>query len=215
MNHSSIKLPSVVPDMSRHDARERLEDEISELAAHINAANYDLLVLIGRYDAEQGWVQHGLASCAHWLQWRCGTNLGVAREKVRVARALPGLAKISAAFREGRVSYSKVRAMTRIAKPENEECLLMVARYGTAQHIEKMVRNCRRCERQRLLQEDRRNHALRELSWHIDEDGCWVMKGRITPEQGALIQKALERAMDAQSAERTDEHPDVAAATRS
>jgi hypothetical protein len=130
MDYGYLKLPPAVPDMSRHEARERLEEEITELAAHIAAANYDLL-LIGRYDEEKGWVQHGLASCAHWLQWRCGTNLGVAREKVRVARALPGLPQISAAFREGRVSYSKVRAMTRIAKPENEACLLNVARHGT------------------------------------------------------------------------------------
>lgn len=100
-----------------------------------------------------------------------------------MARALPGLPPISAAFREGRVSYSKVRAMTRIAKPENEACLLNVARYGTAHHIEQ------------------------------DDDGCWVMKGRFTPEQGALIQKALEKAMDEQYEEREDEHPDVAAAT--
>jgi hypothetical protein len=213
MEYSYFILPSVVPDLSRHEARERLEDEISELAAHINAANYDLLVLIGRYDEEKGWVQHGLASCAHWLQWRCGTNLGVAREKVRVARALPGLPQISAAFREGRVSFSKVRAMTRIAKPENEACLLNVARHGTAHHIEQMVRNYRRCERRKLLQQERRNHALRELSWYFDEDGCWVLKGRFTPEQGALIQKAVEEAMDEQFEERADEHPDVAAAT--
>jgi hypothetical protein len=213
MDYPVYILPSVVPDMSRHEARERLEDEISELAAHINAAHYDLLLLIGRYDAEKGWVQHGLASCAHWLQWRCGTNLGVAREKVRVARALPGLPQISTAFREGRVSYSKVRAMTRVAIPENEACLLNVARHGTAHHIEKMVRNYRRCQRLKLLQKDRRNHALRELNWHIDDDGCWVMKGRFTPEQGALIQKALEKAMDEQFAERQDEHADVAAAT--
>lgn len=213
MDYGYFKIPPAVPDMSRHEARERLEDEITELAAHINAANYDLLVLIGCYDADKGWAEHGLTSCAHWLQWRCGTNLGVAREKVRVARAVPGLPQISAAFREGRVSYSKVRAMTRIAKPENEACLLNVARHGTAHHIEKMVRNYRRCQRLKLLQEDRRNHALRELSWNVDEDGCWVMKGRFTPEQGALIQKALERALDELFDERQDEHPDVAAAT--
>ena len=72
MEHSFTQPSTVVPDMDRHEARERLEDEISELAGHINAANFELLVLIGRYDAEKGWGQHGLASCAHWLQWRCG-----------------------------------------------------------------------------------------------------------------------------------------------
>ena len=122
---------SAVPDLSAHKTRERLEDEITWLAAHIAAATCDLL-LIGRYDQQKGWVQHGLASCAHWLQWRCGTNLGAAREKVRVARALPNLPQISAAFREGRLSYSKVRAISRIAKPENEPSLLNMALHGTA-----------------------------------------------------------------------------------
>jgi hypothetical protein len=213
MDQSLTICSSAVPDMSRHLARERLEVEITELAAHINAATYELLVLIGRYDAEQGWVQHGMASCAHWLQWRCGTNPGAAREKVRVARALPGLPQISTAFREGRVSYSKVRAMTRVATPENEGCLLNIARYGTAGQLEQVVRNYRMCERLKLLNEAREAHALRELNWHIDEDGYWVLEGRFTPEQGAVIRQALEKAMDALFDERQDEHPDVSAET--
>jgi hypothetical protein len=211
MDQSLTICSSAVPDMSRHLARERLEDRITELAAHIAAATCELLVLIGRYDAEKGWVQHGMASCAHWLQWRCGTNPGAAREKVRVARALPGLPQISEAFREGRVSYSKVRAMTRVATPENESCLLNIARYGTAAQLEQVVRNYRMCERLKLLNEAREAHALRELNWQIDEDGYWVLKGRFTPEQGAVIRQALEKAMGAMFDERRDEHPDVSA----
>jgi hypothetical protein len=201
------------PDPSCHDKLQRLEHEITELAAHIAAATYELLVLIGRYDAEKGWVQHGMASCANWLQWRCGTNPGAAREKVRVARALPGLPQISAAFREGRVSYSKVRAITRVATPENERGFLNIARYGTARQLEQVVRNYRMCGRLKLLNEAREAHALRELNWLIDEDGCWVLKGRFTPEQGAVIRQALEKAMDALFDERQDEHPDVSAET--
>ena len=204
---------SAVPDMRHHEARERLENRITELAAHIAAATYDLLLLIGQYDQEKGWVEHGLASCAHWLQWRCGTNLGAAREKVRVARALPNLPKISAAFQEGRLSYSKVRAISRIAQPENEPSLLNMALNGTAHQVEQLVRNYRYCQRLKLLNEDNRHHALRELNWQFDDDGCWVLKGRFAPEQGALIQKALEKALDQQFAERADEHPDVSAET--
>jgi hypothetical protein len=132
MDHSPTICSSAVPDLRRQEAREHLENRITELAAHIAAATYDLLQLIGQYDQEKGWVDHGLASCAHWLQWRCGTNLGAAREKVRVARALPNLPQISAAFREGRLSYSKVRAISRIAKSENEPSLLNMALHGTA-----------------------------------------------------------------------------------
>jgi hypothetical protein len=213
MDQSPTLCSSAVPDMRRHEARERLENRITELAAHIAAATYDLLLLIGQYDQEKGWVEHGLASCAHWLQWRCGTNLGAAREKVRVARALPNLPKISAAFQEGRLSYSKVRAISRIAQPENEPSLLNMALNGTAHQVEQLVRNYRYCQRLKLLNEDNRHHALRELNWQFDDDGCWVLKGRFAPEQGALIQKALEKALDQQFAERADEHPDVSAET--
>ena len=213
MDQSPTICSSAVPDLRRQEAREHLENRITELAAHIAAATYDLLQLIGQYDQEKGWVDHGLASCAHWLQWRCGTNLGAAREKVRVARALPNLPQISAAFREGRLSYSKVRAISRIAKSENEPSLLNMALHGTAHQVEQLVRNYRYCQRLKLLNEDNRHHALRELNWQIDDDGCWVLKGRFAPEQGAVIQKALEKALDEQFEERAGEHPDVTAET--
>jgi Domain of unknown function (DUF222)/HNH endonuclease len=201
------------PDPDYHENLQRLERDITELAAHINAASFQLLELVGIYDEQQGWVQHGLASCAHWLQWQCGTNLAAAREKVRVARALPDLPKISGAFREGRISYSKVRAMTRVANLRNEDTLLNVALHGTAHHVEKMVRNYRRGKRLEALHEEHRRHALRELSWYVGDDGCWVFKGRFSPEQGALIRKALEKAMDQQFQELQDEHPEVTAVT--
>jgi hypothetical protein len=60
---------------------------------------------------------------------------------------------------------------------------------------------------------DMSRHEVRELSWQLDDDGCWVLKGRFAPEQGAVIQKALEKALDQQFAEREDEHPDVSAET--
>lgn len=180
---------------------ERLEGDICELAAHINAATYQLLKLICDYDEKEGWGEHRLASCAHWLQWQCGTNLGTAREKVRVARALPELPKISKAFRKGQISYSKVRAMTRVATRKNEDVLLNVAKHGTAAHVEKMVRNYRRHQRWELLEKENHRHTRRELSWFTDEDGSWVFKGRFTPEQGALIRHALEKAMDQQFTE--------------
>jgi len=201
------------PDPQHFNDLERLEDDITELAAHISAATFQLLELVCIYDEQEGWARHGLASCAHWLQWKCGTNLGAAREKVRVAKALPGLPKISAAFREGRISYSKVRAMTRVATPKNEEFLLNIARHGTAAHVETVVRNYRRHQRWEALQDENRRHAGRELSWFVDADGMWAVKGRFTPEQGALIQKALQAATDELFEEQRPEPDDVSAET--
>jgi len=190
-----------------------LGEEITELAAHIHAATFLLLEKICEYDELEGWAHHGLASCAHWLQWQCGTNIGAAREKVRVARALPALPKISGAFREGRISYSKVRAMTRVATPKNEEFLLGIARHGTAAHVEKVVSNYRWCKRLEALQDENNRHSHRELSWYMDGDGMWVFKGRFTPEQGALIEKALDCAMNEQFEEQKNEPIDVSAET--
>jgi len=62
---------------------EHLETQITELSAHIHAATYRLLELIREYDDSHGWAGPGLNSCAHWLNWKCGINLGAAREKVR------------------------------------------------------------------------------------------------------------------------------------
>ena len=124
---------------------ERLGDRIAELSARIQAATYELLVLIRQFDERIGWGS--FASCAQWLSWRTGLAPGAAREHVRVARALEHLPKLSEAMRRGVVSYSKVRAVTRVARPETEQALLDVALAGTAAHVEQVVRGWRRVDR--------------------------------------------------------------------
>ena len=106
--------------LNKNRAVVELGDRITELAAHLDAGEYRFLVLLEAFCREEGWQGPGMASCAHWLNWRCGMSIGVAREKVRVARALPGLPQISTLFSEGKISYSKVRAMTRVATAKNE-----------------------------------------------------------------------------------------------
>lgn len=189
--------PTEFPCTEYFEALEALGDEITELSAHLDAGTFQLLELIGRFDEHGGWHGTGIHSCAHWLNWRCGMNLGAARERVRTARALPGLPQISAAFREGRISYSKVRAMTRVATAKNEDTLLNVALCGTASHVEKQVRLYRRHQRSEALEKENQRFIQRELTWYVDDDGSWVFKGRFTPEQGALINAALQSAMEA------------------
>src|SRR3982751_2513412 len=106
--------------------------EICTLTGRLNAANYELLVLIAEFDHRKGWSDSSTQSCAHWLNWKCGIAMGAAREKVRVAHALESLPKVSAAMKSGHVSYSKVREITRVSTPENEEYLLMLCEHGTA-----------------------------------------------------------------------------------
>ena len=174
---------------------ERLGDEIAELSAHINAATYRLLTLIREFDQRGGWGD-GFSSCAHWLNWRTGLNKGAAREKVRVARALGELPVIGEAMRKGELSYSKVRALTRVATAENEQELLNFARAGTASHVETLVRAWRRVDRQEELEEADKRHQHRYVRAYTDEDGMLVLRARLEPEVGAVVMRALEAAAD-------------------
>ena len=193
---------------------EALEREITDLCAQINAANYRLLQLIVALENEKPWGAWGLASCAHWLNWRCGIGLNAAREKVRVAHALVQLPDISKAFSSGELSFSKVRALTRIADSGNESELLQLARQATAAQVEKLVRGYRRVER---LQENERataQRASRGLTYFYDEDGSLVIHARLPAEEGALVLQALEAAMDMQNAAASNAEPgDVTAVT--
>jgi hypothetical protein len=206
-------LPIIQANLERRRSAAAIGEEITELAAHIHAAMFLLLEKIREFDRLDGWKLEGVHSCAHWLQWQCGMNLGAAREKVRVAKALAELPKISESFSEGRISYSKVRAMTRVATPKNEKFLLQIARYGTAAHVEKVVSNYRKGKRLEVLKTDNRRHAQRELSWFVDADGMWVLKARFTAEQGALIKNALESSMNELFEEQRGEAEDVSAET--
>ena len=122
---------------------ERLGDAIAELSAHIHAATYRLLELLRDFDAREGWGL-GFRSCAHWLSWRTGIALGAAREKIRVARALGSLPLISGAMKRGELSYSIVRALTRVASPRSEEELMAFALTAPAAQVERLVRAWRR-----------------------------------------------------------------------
>src|SRR5437667_12191125 len=133
--------------MDTHSDVERLGDEIAEMSAHLEAATARLLDRIRQFDAREGW-NTGFRSCAAWLSWRVGLDLGAARERVRVARALGTLPRLAEALARGEISYAKVRAVTRVATPETEERLLAVARAGTAEHVERIVRGWRYVDRQ-------------------------------------------------------------------
>ena len=174
-----------------------LEAQITELAGHLNAANHRLLTLIAEFDRRQGWAASGSQSCAHWLTWKCGIDLGAAREKVRVALALGKLPLISTAMARGQLSYSKVRAITRIAAPETEELLLNIALHGNTHHVETTVRTFRRAQQAEELSREARQQAARRLSYLYDEDGSLIIKGSLPAEVGALFMKAMDAALEA------------------
>jgi 5-methylcytosine-specific restriction endonuclease McrA len=185
--------PTLHPEI---DALERLGDEIALLSAHISVATARLLDLIRDFDARGGWAQAGAKSCAEWLSWRVGMDLGAAREHVRVARALTDLPRVAEAFMRGELSYSKVRALTRVATPETEERLLAASTCMTAAHVERLVRAWRRVDRAAENKQVTERHRNRSLHVYQDADGMYVIQGRLTPEAGALLRHALDAACD-------------------
>src|SRR6266850_7992744 len=172
-----------------------LGDEIAVLSAEIEVATARQLDMIREFDARGGWA-NGFKSCAEWLSWRVGMDRGAAHQRVRVARALPNLPRIAQALARGELSYSKVRALTRVATPETEEQLLKFARCGTAAHVERLVRGWRRVDRNAENQEAAQRHKSRALYVYQDEDGMFVVRGRLTPEVGAVVRQAIAAACD-------------------
>ena len=175
---------------------DRLGDEIAELSAHLDAATAQLLALIREFDARGGW-NTGFRSCAAWLSWRVGLDMGAARERVRVAHALGTLPLLAQALARGELSYAKVRALTRVATPETEARLLAVGRAGTAAHVERIARGWRQVDRRAEARKAARQHAGRGLQVYEDADGMVVVRGRLTPEAGALLRRALEAGREA------------------
>src|SRR5207245_11390403 len=192
-----VRLASVTqPTVASAVELERLGDQIAEMSAHLDAATARLLDLIREFDDRGGWG-NGFRSCAHWLTWRIGLDQGAARERVRVARALGSLPRLARVLARGELSYSKVRALTRVATPETEERLLAVGKAGTAEHVERIVRGWRRMDRKVEGQEGARRHTSRALHVYPDEDGMVVIRGRLAPEVGALLVQALAAAREA------------------
>ena len=173
-----------------------LGERIADLAARINAAEGRMLRLLADFDRRGGW-RNDFSSCAEWLAWRTGTKIGPARERVRAARALETLPRTADALRAGQISYSKVRAISRVATPETEAALLDLAQAASAARLEQRVRMWRQLSRDGELAIEEVRHRNRAFSIFVDGDGMYVVKGRLEPEVGAVLMRAVEAAADA------------------
>jgi hypothetical protein len=169
---------------------ERLEAQICELAGHLAAATCRFLVLLADFDARRGWASWDMNSCAAWLSWKCQMSSGTAREHVRVARALRDLPVIRGEFGAGRLSYAKVRALTRIATPATEAGLAEIAGPMTGNQLERFAR----AHRQVSSADDGAARVRRRLAWRFEEDGSLAGTFRLPPLAGAVLLKALRAA---------------------
>ena len=185
-------VPARVPEPGPPDPvpLERLEAQICELAGHLTAATCRFLVLLADFDARRGWASWEMNSCAQWLSWKCQMSAGTAREHVRVARALRDLPVIRAEFAAARLSYAKVRALTRIATPGTEQGLAEIAGPMTGNQLERFAR----AHRQVSHADDAAARIRRRLAWRFEDDGSLAGTFRLPPLAGAVLLQALRAA---------------------
>jgi hypothetical protein len=174
------------------DALLALGERIAENAAHLDAAMHRLLVDIRQFDADGGHFAADFKSCAHWLSWRVGWDLGTARDRVRVARRLGELPKIDDALRRGELSYSKCRALVRVATAKTEEALLTCATCSTGAQLEKI---CRRYQRARTSSEKAREEEDDQLRRHVTsrelDNGMVKLELVLHPDEAELAYKTM------------------------
>jgi|FLOH01.1.fsa_nt_gi hypothetical protein len=174
---------------------EQLEDDIISLSQHINSSEYQFLELIREFDIRQGWKSWLCSSSAEWLNFKCGMSLGTAREKVRVAMALFDLPACSAAFAQGSLSYSKARALSRVANRHNEKDLLAFAVKATAAQVERQCQQLRNAQRRLSTRDANHAHNSRYLRRQLLDDGTMTISMQLTQEAGELVMQAIAAAL--------------------
>ena len=132
-------MPAVASTVLSFRPIDELESTLLDSWREVSKATHRFLALLREFDLRQGWRAYGNADCAEWLNWKCGISRVTAQEKVRVAKALWSLPLIDAAFERGDLSYSKVRAVSRVATEKNEAELLTIALTSTAAHLESVL----------------------------------------------------------------------------
>src|SRR5438094_3397467 len=127
-----------------------LASELIDLNTRLASMEARWLSLLAEFDRREGWREDGQLSCVDWLTFRCGLNRVTAREKLRVAHELERRPAVQAAFSAGQLSYTKVRAITRIAGADDEtdQFLLKAAEKGTAADLERVAGHYEQLEEQ-------------------------------------------------------------------
>ncbi|HEX7840200.1 MAG TPA: DUF222 domain-containing protein [Kofleriaceae bacterium] len=173
---------------------EQLGERIAEQAAHLDAAMHRFLTDLREFDQRGGWHQQGARTCAHWLAWRVGWDLVTSRERVRVAGKLAEFPTIDDALRRGEMSYSKVRAMLRVATPANEVLLLEHARLMTASQLETLCRKYAVVQRHGRDPHPVGDEQRRYVRRRDTDNGMVKIEAVLHPEEAELVWTMLNHA---------------------
>ena len=171
----------------RQTRADALLQELVTMNARIAGAQYRQLWIIRELEDV---IDLAFDTYPRYLAYRCGMSLKWSYEFIRVARALASLPAIAKLFEEGRITYSKVRIVTRVATAETDAKYAKLALEGPVHFLEDIVR----AHKQILHVETQRLEARRYVDISTDDDGMIVIRARLAPDEGALFKKALDAA---------------------
>ncbi len=179
-------------DRSEHAGRATsLREQVVAVGQRWSAAQHRLVELVVALDDSGEWAADGAATCAHWVADALEVEVCTAREWLRIGRKLAELPAVAAAFTAGRLSYSKVRALTRVATPENEADLCELALRVPAGRLGHAIAAWL-TRHETPEQTEARQHAARGMSWHLEPDGMVAGTFRLPPAEAASITHAID-----------------------
>src|SRR6185437_3339110 len=173
---------------------DELGKRIVDVSGRITAGTCRWLLLVAEFNAREGYLCFGLASTAQWLSHTCGIAHRTAVDHVRVASSLSRYPRLAQEMGAGRLSYSQVRAISRLTGPGQDrrdepaliEDLIQVARHGTVDQLEVMVRGLRTID-----DNDKTTDPGEYLKHSWTADSRWQLTARLDPERGAVVNAAI------------------------
>lgn len=187
-------VPSSVDSSSVRSAGP-LSERLLAVASDWARNQHQIVVLAASFADSGEWVAARSPSPAHWLAAVADVEVSTAREWVRIGRKLRGLPGVADAFEARRLSYSKVRTLTRIVTADNEAELVPIAMRVPAGEVGRalaawMNRN--------NSPEDLATHheCMRSVKWRTEPDGMVTFTLRLPPfVAGCLIAWLTTRVM--------------------
>lgn len=177
---------------------DELGARIIGLSARLASATCRWLLMIAEFDRREGYLPAGLPSTSRWLSHHCGIAHRTAVEHVRVARSLAEFPPLAAEMSEGRLSYSQVRAISRVPSTGEHEVvadLIELAEHGTAAQLETVVRGMRNVEHN----ENGEPIPAEYLRSGWTQESLRSISARLEPEHGALVDHAIDEVARAEN----------------
>lgn len=187
----SYRAPS--HDGPREQERESisLREQVLAVGRRWSAAQHRLVELVVALDDSGEWAADGAATCAHWVAHALAIEVCTAREWLRIGKKLTVLPGIASSFAEGRLSYSKVRTLTRVATPEHEAELCAIALQVPAGRLGHALAAW--LTRHETAEEtEARQQTARGLWWRADPDGMVAGMFRLPPADATALTSAID-----------------------